>query len=80
MQDTSTRSPCRKLSTASPVSTTVPTASWPSVRPGSQVGTSPLRMCRSVPQMVAVSIWTMASLGRSSLGSGLDSHSFWLGP
>src|SRR5215216_3299489 len=41
MQETRTRSPWRTFSTASPVSTTVPTASWPRVRPSSQLGTSP---------------------------------------
>ena len=33
MQETRTRSPWRTLSTASPVSTTVPTASWPGCAP-----------------------------------------------
>ena len=33
----------------------VPTPSWPRIRPLATAGTSPLRMCRSVPQMVVVS-------------------------
>ena len=52
---TSTRSPSARLFTAEPTATTVPTASWPKMRPSTTAGTSPLSMCRSVPQMVVVS-------------------------
>ena len=53
----------RASSRASPISTTVPTASWPRIVPGCTSGTSPLRMCRSVPQIVDESIRTIASVG-----------------
>jgi len=36
----------------------VPTPSWPRIRPSVTAGTSPLRMCRSVPQIVVVSTRT----------------------
>ena len=63
MQDTSTRSPGRDPRTSSPISTISPTASWPSTVPGATSGTSPLRMCRSVPQIVTASTRTTASVG-----------------
>ena len=66
--------------TAAPISTTVPTASWPSIVPGFTSGTSPLRMCRSVPQIVDESIRTMASVGSMMDGSGTDSHARSPGP
>ena len=68
MQETSTRSPAAIVVTAAPTSTTVPTASWPRIVPGFTSGTSPLRMCRSVPQIVDVSIRTIASVGCRSSG------------
>ena len=71
---TSTRSPFFRLLTAAPVSTTVPTASWPRTRPSVTAGTSPLRMCRSVPQIVVVSTLTMTSVGSLMPGSAVDSH------
>src|SRR4029453_15747178 len=74
MQETSTRSPGSSVVTAAPVSTTVPTASWPSTVPGCTAGTSPLRMCRSVPQIVAESIRTIASVGWWIAGSGTSSQ------
>ena len=43
-------------------------------------GTSPLRMCRSVPQIVVASILTMASAGSLMLGSGTSSHTLRPGP
>ena len=56
--------------TAVPVATTVPTASCPSTRPSGTSGTSPLRMCRSVPQMVTASTRMIASVGSTISGSG----------
>src|SRR4051795_4241360 len=66
---TSTRSPCLSEDTAAPVSTTVPTASCPRMRPSVTAGTSPLRMCRSVPQIVVVSTLTITSVGSWIPGS-----------
>src|ERR1700722_9777803 len=43
------------------------------MRPGAQVGTSPLRICRSVPQMVVLSILTTASVGEVMSGVGRSS-------
>src|SRR6478672_4753044 len=44
MHDTSTRSPTRRALTPAPTASIVPTASWPSTRPGVPAGTSPLRI------------------------------------
>src|SRR6478735_843265 len=74
MQETSTRSPGSSVVTALPVSTTVPTASWPRIVPGRTSGTSPLRMWRSVPQIVEASILTIASVGSWIVGSGTSSQ------
>ena len=52
MHETSTRSPGFTFLTPAPTDSTVPTASWPRIRPSVTAGTSPLRMCRSVPQIV----------------------------
>ena len=70
MQEISTRSPGLKAVTAAPTFSTMPTPSWPRMRPGSQVGTSPLRMCRSVPQIVVLVILTIASVGAVTRGFG----------
>ena len=61
-------------------STIVPTASWPRIVPGCNLGTSPLRMCRSVPQIVDESMRTMASVGASMVGSGTSSQDRCPGP
>ncbi len=66
MQEISTRSPAWKAVTPAPTDSTTPTPSWPRIRPGAQVGTSPLRICRSVPQMVVLVTLTMASPGACS--------------
>ena len=73
MHDARTRSPSVEVVTASPISTTVPTASWPRIVPGSTSGTSPLRMCRSVPQMVTASTRITTSVGPSIPASGTSS-------
>ena len=44
------------------------------------VGTSPLRICRSVPQMVVLMIRTTASVGCPMAGRGFSSHPFLPGP
>ena len=51
-------------------------ASCPRIRPGAQVGTSPFKMCRSVPQMVVVETLMMASVGLLISGSGRSSSAF----
>ena len=71
-----TLSPTARPVTSAPSSVTVPTASWPRMRPSVTAGTSPLRMCRSVPQMVVVSIRTIASVGSRICGSGTSSQAF----
>ena len=80
MAGTSTRSPSARLVTAEPAAATVPTASWPKMRPSTTAGTSPLRMCRSVPQIVVVSIRTTISVGSAGAGSSTVSQDFWPGP
>src|SRR6185436_5755269 len=40
--------------TAGPILSIMPTPSWPRMRPGRQVGTSPLRMCRSVRKSLSL--------------------------
>ena len=77
MQEIRTRSPGLNAVTPGPISSTMPTPSWPRMRPGAQVGTSPLRMCRSVPQIVVLVILTMASVGRRCAASaGLPAPSY----
>ena len=80
MHETSTRSPTASVVTAEPSSVIVPTASWPRIVPGFTAGTSPLRMCRSVPQIVEESMRTITSVGSWMTGSGTVSHAFWPGP
>ena len=70
MQEIRTRSPGLNAVTAAPTSSMTPTPSWPRMRPGSQVATSPLRMCRSVPQIVVLVILTIASVGAVTPGFG----------
>ena len=69
MHETSTRSPGLTFFTPAPTATTVPTASWPRIRPSVTAGTSPLRMCRSVPQIVTASTRTIASVSAGSPAS-----------
>ncbi len=80
MQAMMTRSPTSTLRTDEPTSTTVPTPSWPSTLPSVTVGTSPLMMCRSVPQIVVVSTRTSASVVSTSFGSGTSTQLFVPGP
>ena len=80
MHDTRTRSLTFTFLTPAPTSCTVPTASWPMMRPSVIAGTSPLRMCRSVPQIVVVSTRTIASLSAASLGLATSSHALAPGP
>jgi hypothetical protein len=79
-QEIITASPTLNAVTAEPTASTMPTPSWPRMRPGWQVSTSPLRMCRSVPQIVVRVIFTMASVGAPSVGFGRSSSAFFCGP
>src|ERR1700722_19624149 len=80
MAGTRTRSPTANPLTASPTSVTVPTASWPRMRPSVTAATSPWRMCRSVPQIVVVSTRTTTSVGSWIAASGTSSQAFLPGP
>ena len=80
MHETSTRSPGCTVFTPLPTDSTVPTASWPRIRPSVTAGTSPLRMCRSVPQIVTASTRTIASVSTVISGLGTSSQAFWPGP
>ena len=71
---------CWTRFTPRPTCSTVPTASWPRMRPAVTAGTSPLRMCRSVPQIVVASTRTMASVSATSSGLGTSSHDERPGP
>lgn len=73
----STRSPTLKLVTPAPTASITPTPSWPRMVPSLQVATSPLRMCRSVPQIVVLMIFTSASVGAWSAGLARSSRRFW---
>ena len=79
-QEISTLSPTLNAVTAGPTLSITPTPSWPRMRPGSQLGRSPLRMCRSVPQMVVFVILTIASVGAVMVGLGWSSKAFFPGP
>ena len=72
---TVTRSPTRTERTASPVSSTMPTISCPTVMPGTARGTLPWRICRSLVQMLASVTRTMASRGSSNTGRGFSRSS-----
>ena len=61
----------RKRVTPAPTSSTIPVPSWPRIRPTATVARSPLRMCRSVPQIVVLLIRTTASVASRSAGLGL---------
>ena len=81
MQEMITRSPTASVVTAVPdlddrADALVPEDAARRSRPG----TSPLRMCRSVPQIVVVSTRTMASVGCWIVGSGTSSQAFLPGP
>ena len=80
MHDTRTRSPALTVFTPPPTDSTVPTASWPRMRPSVTAGTSPLRMCRSVPQIVVASTRTIASVSAITSGFGTSSQAFTPGP
>ncbi len=80
MQEISTWSPGLKLVTAAPTDSITPTPSCPRMVPGLQVGTSPLRMCRSVPQIVVRVMRTIASPGMASAGLGRSSTFLRPGP
>src|SRR6185312_5222669 len=80
MQDINTWSPFLKLPTAFPTSSMTPTPSWPIIRPSVTSGTSPFIICRSVPHMVVLRIFTTASVGFNIVGLGLSSHAFLPGP
>lgn len=80
MHETITRSPALTRVHSGPTRVTVPTPSWPRMRPGVTAGTSPLRMCRSVPQMVVVSILTIASVGSWISGPVTSSQDYCPGP
>src|SRR3954470_23619387 len=75
-----TRSPTLTLVHSGPTSVTTPTPSCPRIRPGSTAGTSPLRMCRSVPQIVVVSALTITSVGSWMHGSPTLSQDRCPGP
>jgi hypothetical protein len=80
MQEMITLSPTASWVTELPTWVMMPTPSWPRMRPGVTAGTSPFRMCRSVPQIVVVSILTMTSVGFWICGSGTSVHDFSPGP
>ena len=80
MHDTSTRSPGLTFFTPAPTDSTVPTASWPRMRPSVTSGTSPFKMWRSVPQIVTASTLTIASVSAVTTGIGTSSQSLRPGP
>ena len=80
IQEMSTRLPSLMPVTAAPTSNTVPTASCPRIRPDSTSGESPLRMCRSVPQLVTAATRPMASRLSCISGSATSAHSMTPGP
>src|ERR1035441_7846058 len=79
-QEITTSSPLWKFETAFPTSSTTPTPSCPRTRPSVTAGRSPLRMWRSVPQIVDVLIRTMASVASLIVGLGLSSQARRPGP
>lgn len=57
-----TLSPTLKLFTLEPTDSTIPIPSWPSVVFDGTSGVSPLIICRSVPQIVVLTILIIASV------------------
>ena len=80
MHEISTWSPALKAVTAAPTAVDDADALVAEDAAGRQVGTSPLRMCRSVPQMVVLVILTMASVAAVISGLGRSSKAFLPGP
>jgi hypothetical protein len=68
-----TCSPFLNPLTELPISSIMPTPSCPNIVPGVQVATSPLLICRSVPQIVDFVSLMIASVGWLSLGFGRSS-------
>lgn len=73
-------SPTLNAVTPAPTASITPTPSWPRMVPGLQLGTSPLRMCRSVPQMVVLVTLTITSVGDLMDGLERSCSVFWPGP
>ena len=69
---TATRSPGEKRSTTDPTLSTTPTNSWPTVIPGTALGTAPALMWRSLVHIEAVVTRTTASPGSTTPGFGLS--------
>src|ERR1700759_4323101 len=80
MAGTSTRSPTPNPVTASPTSVTVPTASWPRMRPSVTAATSPGGVWGSVPQIGVGSTRTTTSVGSVMAASGTSSQALRPGP
>ena len=59
MQETRTLSPWLECGDFCPDQSIIPTPSWPRIRPGAHVATSPFKMCKSVPQ------WSSSPSSRS---------------
>ena len=80
MHDTRTRSPTARSCTAGP--TSIDGADGLVAEDPARVtsGTSPLRMCRSVPQIVTASTRTIASRGVLIVGIGTSSQALLSGP
>ena len=76
IRDTSTRSPAETVLTPVPTSSTVPTASWPRIRPTVTSGVSPFE-CKSDPQIVVTQSLTMASVSSRRDGCGTSS-TLWM--
>ena len=68
-----TRWPGLIFLTASPTATTSPANSWPRITPSLARGTAPLRMWKSLVQMLDIPTLTMASRGSSRVGTGRSS-------
>ncbi len=68
-----TRSPSRRFRTARPISSTMPTPSWPRIVPGFIPGTVPRTRWRSVPQIALAVRRTIASVRSLIRGSGTSS-------
>src|SRR5471032_2616861 len=80
MQEIRTVFPGLNDVTAVSIESITPTPSWPRMRPDVQLGTSPLRMCRSVPQIVVRVTRTMSSVAAAMVGLGRSSSAFFPGP
>ena len=80
LNGTTTRSPGRRVVTASPTASTTPIGSWPRMSPSRMNGAITSYKCRSDPHSPLLVMRMIASVGSSMVGSGTVSTRTSRGP